>query len=507
MTTAVSTSESVEFRQVPPSHLTPNPDNVRASVTFSEEEAAGVREVGILVPLLVRRMPDGALVIRDGARRHALALDAKLPSVPCVITDVDAGDRPRAFVDMYVTAAHRADLSELEQAAALFGAVQGGASQAQVAKLTGAGRKKVKAAVAVGRMSPQARAAAEKAAYAWTLDEYAALAEFDEEPEAVERITEAAGRGNFEYAVTRERQARAERQAREAVRAEYAQRGITVLDQAPAGYVRLSHLRHGEEPLSAESHQCPHAIVVFEPHVFDNEVKVFHACASPTAAGHDYRHTQLAATTAPEANDESQTPRRAETVSDATAASPAQESAPSVRDTAARRRVIEGNKDYRAATEVRRRFLADLLARRTAPKPLAAFCARTLLTVPEPVRKWMGNYARPMLAELLEIENVTDAVDRLTATASGSRMTLLNFAPLAAAYEHAMSEAKIWRQPEEFDAYERDQHAAARRHAAMWLAFLQEIGYAPAPVECAIAEDAPYRAPDVDGQPGTEPAA
>ena len=52
-----------------------------------------------------------------------------------------------------------------------------------------------------------------------------------------------------------------------------------------------------------------------------------------------------------------------------------------------RRLVIEGNKAWQAAAEVRKRWLADVLfARRSVPREVAAFVARQLLAMPEPLR-------------------------------------------------------------------------------------------------------------------------
>ncbi|MGP7999663.1 MAG: hypothetical protein ACLPKI_20435 [Streptosporangiaceae bacterium] len=51
------------------------------------------------------------------------------------------------------------------------------------------------------------------------------------------------------------------------------------------------------------------------------------------------------------------------------------------------RLVIEGNKAWQAAAEVRKRWLADVLfARRAAPREVAEFTARQLLAMPEPLR-------------------------------------------------------------------------------------------------------------------------
>ena len=59
-----------------------------------------------------------------------------------------------------------------------------------------------------------------------------------------------------------------------------------------------------------------------------------------------------------------------------------------------RRLVIEGNRAWKAAAEVRKRWLAaSLFARRTAPREAAQFVARQLLTMPDPLRVGTGRRA------------------------------------------------------------------------------------------------------------------
>ena len=52
--------------------------------------------------------------------------------------------------------------------------------------------------------------------------------------------------------------------------------------------------------------------------------------------------------------------------------------------------MISGNKAWRAASEVRKRWLASLFARRTAPREVAPFVARQLLTMPDPLRSGLA---------------------------------------------------------------------------------------------------------------------
>ena len=66
----------------------------------------------------------------------------------------------------------------------------------------------------------------------------------------------------------------------------------------------------------------------------------------------------------------------------------------------ARKLVIEGNKAWKAASEVRKRWLAaELFARRTAPREAAPFITRQLLAMPDPLRSGLAIRAGPVAVQ------------------------------------------------------------------------------------------------------------
>jgi ParB family chromosome partitioning protein len=81
--------------------------------------------------------------------------------------------------------------------------------------------------------------------------------------------------------------------------------------------------------------------------------------------------------------------------------------------------VIEGNKAWDAAAEVRRRWLRTLLTRRTAPKEVMLFLARHLLTMPEPLRASLGTAHRTALFADLAGQSGDEAVQACDTSAAG----------------------------------------------------------------------------------------
>ena len=150
-----------------------------------------------------------------------------------------------------------------------------------------------------------------------------------------------------------------------------------------------------------------------------------------------------------------------------------------------RRIVIEGNKAWAAATEVRRRWLATLFARRTAPRELTQFVARQLVTMPEPVRSGLGRAHHQTLFSQLTGRSDADWVT-ICDTAPAGRLPLVMFAPIATAFESAMGEGEgrnTWRT----DRYS----PCPREQAAAYLTLLAGLGYQLSVIEQAVATSSP----------------
>jgi ParB family chromosome partitioning protein len=385
---------------------------------------------------------------------------------------------------------HRRNFAPVEEATALFAAHEAGASRTRIRKSTGRKAEDIKTALAAGKMSAQTRAAAGDLAAQLTLDELALLAEFDGDAEAVAKIVEALRHGHTaEYVAERIRQDRAEAAQHEQLVAELEAAGVTVTDGLPDGASRLAGLVHDGEDLTPEAHAgCPGRGAYFQSWNLAHPV---HYCASLAEYGHTVRTFG-----AP--------PGGEETGAGAVTPSPLPDDPPG--DTPpdpGRRLVVEGNKAWAAAGEVRRRWLPQLFARRAAPRQVARFVAEQLLVMPEPLR--LGLAAAPTSPLFTEVTGLqaSQAADGCE-TCPAVRLPLLMLAPVAAAYEGAMSGTDASRSTWRADRYS----PCPRPDAGRYLAFLASIGYQLSVIERAVADGVPYAgdtpAELVSGDPGAD---
>ena len=134
--------------------------------------------------------------------------------------------------------------------------------------------------------------------------------------------------------------------------------------------------------------------------------------------------------------------------------------------------MIEGNRAWAAAAEVRKRWVAQLLWRRTAPKEALRFAAEQLLTMPEPLRRGL-----PAAAGRLVFTELTgkplEAVLQDCQTYPLARLPLLILAPIAVAYESEMAGDGDRRSTWRTDTWA----PCSRKDAGQWLRFLASLGY------------------------------
>ncbi len=128
--TAASAGESVEsgtpglgaipgayFDEIPVSAISANPRQPRQ--IFDEEAlaelAASIKVVGLLQPIVVRKLDDGQYQLVMGERRWRACQEAELEVVPAIIKETSDGDLLR---DALIENLHRQQLNALEEAAA-----------------------------------------------------------------------------------------------------------------------------------------------------------------------------------------------------------------------------------------------------------------------------------------------------------------------------------------------------------------------------------------------------
>lgn len=105
------------YAEIPLSAITPNPRQPRG--VFDEDELEGlatsIRDLGLLQPLVVRRMGDDRYELIAGERRLRASRIAGLTTVPAILRDTDDTD---LLKEALVENIHRVQLNPLEEAAA-----------------------------------------------------------------------------------------------------------------------------------------------------------------------------------------------------------------------------------------------------------------------------------------------------------------------------------------------------------------------------------------------------
>lgn len=147
----------LDLLRLPVTAIRPNAYQPR--VDFDEAEldelAASVAEVGVLQPVLVRRMEAGRYELVAGERRWRAAQRAGLSHVPALVRDVS--DR-EALEEAVVENLHRADLNALEEAAAYRQLIdEFGLSQEEVARRVGKTRPAVANTLRLLQLPPVAQ--------------------------------------------------------------------------------------------------------------------------------------------------------------------------------------------------------------------------------------------------------------------------------------------------------------------------------------------------------------
>jgi ParB family chromosome partitioning protein len=139
----VRVDPSSALRELPLNQIKPNPHQPRAG--FDEEAlaslTASISELGILQPILVRRVGDEAFELVAGERRWRAAKRAGLHSIPALVREVD---EVLSLEQALVENLHREDLNALEEAAAYQQLIEDfGLTQDEVARRVGRSRSAV----------------------------------------------------------------------------------------------------------------------------------------------------------------------------------------------------------------------------------------------------------------------------------------------------------------------------------------------------------------------------
>jgi ParB family transcriptional regulator, chromosome partitioning protein len=467
--------------------LTAHPGNVRRDIHLDQEFLDSIAELGILTPLRITPDGGGGYRVIEGHRRLAAAEKLGHAEVPCDLAAEREGDEAGQFLDMYAANHHRKSLSTLEEADALFGASANGASKRRIRKATGLSPDEVASALKAAGMSGLARETAAAFGQSITLDQAALFAEFQDDDAAVNQIMNDICNGRTgQHVAERLRQERADEAARQHLITQLTADGYQITDEFPGGRRLLTYLAHDGQDLTPETHAaCPGRAVHLSAY---NPPAVTHFCTDPDYHGHT---SGFPGSALPDLSG------NGTTVSDGAGTPPAPETAPA--PDPARKLVIEGNKAWTAAANVRKRWLAgSLLARRTTPREAMPFITAQLLEMPSPVRDAITRASRSTIFH--EITGGTIRHDENTSTWPAGRLPLAILAVIAASYEERMDGDQgrfTWRTDRRFTQCPRDD-------AGAYFRFLASTGYELSLIEQAVADGVPYTGDQPADDPGTD---
>ncbi|MDT7786925.1 MAG: ParB family transcriptional regulator, chromosome partitioning protein, partial [Pseudonocardiales bacterium] len=295
-----------------------------------------------------------------------------------------------------------------------------------------------------------------------------ALAEFDDDPDAVKALVTAAKSGeNTAHIAQRLRDQRDTARAIETLTAQLTEVGVPVIAEPPYDEKtirRLDHLRHDGQPLTPDTHAaCPGHAAYVKRAYGQEKAEAVYVCVHPRIHGHTDLNSRTPSNSGGAMTDEQK---------------------------AERRTVVANNEAWRSAEKVRRAWLTDFLTRRTPPKGTAAFLATVLLHDPHALSRACGN-GHHRARELFRLGHLTDETDApetrrgrrtpadLLDNATEARALVVTLGLVLSAHEDVWT-TDTWRRPSTADA--------------RYLMFLTANGYTPAQVEQRVL-GAPIPAP------------
>jgi ParB family chromosome partitioning protein len=503
--------------------------NVRDDAVLDAEFVANIKEHGVLIPIAGVRDADGNIVVRMGQRRTLAAREAGVSSVPVYVRPLADGNTANLVArvaEQIVENDHRRALTESQRVRGIQQLLDAGVSVTKVAQKLSVKKDIIKAAAAVGN-SAAATIALDTGQL--SLAEAAALTEFEDLTDAVQRLTVVAGTSRFDHVVAQLRQQQASQRAQVEAEKVWRDKGFTVLDERPRSWdincVELCYLRTADGTMVEEdsvTDPARWAVLVDEDDALvdaetgeiveessvdwttehdpgatpadgkrhANTVKdaVVHVpiyyCLDYRSAGFtlDARFLRFAGvastSTQSSAADPVNNDGDEEDAAAARAAALAQAEAEHAEaQRRERKKVITLNRLGEAATQVRREFVTKLLTRKRPPKGAAIFIADCLIREPALINDY---HAATVSAELLGVtegDGLRQLVTSLPPTGDG-RAQVLTLAVVLGSLEG--------RTPK--DAWRSGGNTGWRYNVGTgdYLAFLQANGYQIAEVERVI---------------------
>lgn len=411
--------------------------NVRTDARLDKAFVASIREHGVMQPVVGYRADDGTIHVLQGQRRTLAAVEAKRETIPVYLAS--SPDEAQRIIGQIIENDQRAAFTDAERAEGYEQLSLLGMSAAQIAKRAHAPRKVVEQSLAA-RQSEAGRASLSNGL---TIEQAAVMADLGTDEDTIARLNDAAERGMFDHTAERIRQDRERAEAIQVATDDLTARAVPILDETPWDYYYDG--RGAAAPLTAldldesEHATCPgHAAVVEQSW---NAGKVTYLCTDWKANGHENARA-VAGASGTMTKDEKED----------------------------RRAVIENNKQWRAAAEVRADWLHTFAQRKSAPKDAASFILASLATASRAVEDGMSDRKGTT-------QKVVGADWRSTAEVSGPKALVRAVSIILAGHEQSYADVHTWRNVTATDA--------------RFLRTITSWGYTPSDVERAtvLGED------------------
>ena len=194
----MSNYQSNEIKLINPSLIDPHPDNPRKNIGDVTDLAASIKANGLLTPLSVVSNGERYRVIA-GHRRLAACKQAGSGAVPCFVLDLDPLQQLEAMV---TENCQREQLTVLEEADAIQGMLDLGATTAGVAHRLGRSADYVRDRAKAASIKTEVRASRDDFGQI-SIGQLVAIARYDGQPDRQKELAQAAGTSNFDYILRR----------------------------------------------------------------------------------------------------------------------------------------------------------------------------------------------------------------------------------------------------------------------------------------------------------------
>lgn len=190
----MSSYQSNQIKLVNTSLIDPHPDNPRKNIGDVNDLAASIKTNGLLTPLSV--VPNGERYrVIAGHRRLAACKQAGIRAVPCFVLQLGPLQQLEAMV---TENCQREQLTVLEEADAIQGMLDLGATTASVAHRLGRSADYVRDRAKAASIKTEVRASRDDFGQI-SIGQLMAIARYDGQPDRQKELAQAAGTSNFDY--------------------------------------------------------------------------------------------------------------------------------------------------------------------------------------------------------------------------------------------------------------------------------------------------------------------